>query len=40
MSTNTYWSVIGDDILILSSDIMDAYNEYATYGDYEDANID
>lgn len=38
--SNSYWSdAIGDDSLILS-DIMDAYNEYATYGDYEDANID
>ena len=40
MSTNTYWSVIGDDILILSSDIIDAYAESRAYGDYEDANID
>lgn len=38
---NTYWSsAIGDDTLILSSDIIDAYNEHVTYGDYEDVDID
>lgn len=39
--SNTYWSsVIGDDIFILSSDIMDAYNEHVTYGDYEDKDYE
>lgn len=39
--SNSYWSdAIGDDSLILSSNIIDAYNERVTYGDYEDANID
>jgi len=37
--TNTYWN-IGDDALILSSDIMDAYNESCAYGDYEDTCTD
>ena len=39
--TNTYWSsAIGDDTLILSSDIRDAYEENHAYGDYEDTYND
>ena len=39
--TNTYWSdVIGEDYTLSLSTVIDAYNEYATYGDYEDRDYE
>lgn len=39
--SNTYWSdVIGEDYTLSLSTVMDAYAEYANYGDYEDVDID
>ena len=41
MNTNTYWSdVIGEDYTLSLSTVMDTYNEYATYGGYEDTYND